>query len=137
MPFCIYTYIFWCIVCRLLSSTASIQITLERETAIYVVHISSPKSISLGLQIELGFCFQVFGIPLERCSNYSTCGECTSSRDPLCGWCALDQYCSRDAHCTRSSDEGRWVNRQELCIISVSLATNSMDVDLIKSVSLE
>ena len=81
------------------------------------------------------FYVQVFEIPLERCSNYTSCTDCTSSRDPLCGWCALEQYCSRDIYCPGSSSKGHWVNNAEQCIVFVSLAINSMDVDLIKNVS--
>ena len=36
--------------------------------------------------------------------------------------------------CPRHEDEGHWVSGQKQCIVSVSLATNSMDVDLIKKV---
>jgi hypothetical protein len=78
----------------------------------------------------------VFQVPLESCSNYTTCGECTSSKDPLCGWCTLEQYCSRDIDCPRHLDKGHWVAGQEQCIVSVSLAIDSMDVDLIQNVDL-
>uniref|UniRef100_A0A671R0E5 Plexin A1 n=1 Tax=Sinocyclocheilus anshuiensis TaxID=1608454 RepID=A0A671R0E5_9TELE len=32
---------------------------------------------------------QVTRVPVERCSQYSSCSECLSSRDPHCGWCVL------------------------------------------------
>ncbi|CAI7989820.1 Plexin-A4 [Geodia barretti] len=78
----------------------------------------------------------VFVIPLERCSNYTTCGECTGSGDPLCGWCTLGQYCSQSVECSGSSHTAHWVDNQHLCIASVSLTRASMDVDLIQSVDL-
>ncbi|KAL0608870.1 Plexin-A2 [Plecturocebus cupreus] len=28
-------------------------------------------------------------VPVESCEQYTTCGECLSSGDPHCGWCAL------------------------------------------------
>ena len=91
------------------------------------------KSIDhYALSVYVGI--QVFKVPLERCSNYTTCDECTGSKDPLCGWCTLEQYCSRDIDCPRHVDEGHWVSGQKQCIVSVSLATNSMDVDLIEKV---
>lgn len=80
---------------------------------------------------------QVFVIPLERCSNYTTCNECASSRDPLCGWCSLGQYCSPSIDCSSSSHAGHWVDNKEQCIMSVSLTSTSMAVDFIQSVSLE
>lgn len=71
---------------------------------------------------------------MERCADYTTCDECTRSDDPLCGWCAVEEYCSRDIYCPRSSDKGHWVNGPDQCIASVSLGTDTMDIDLIKKV---
>ncbi|CAM4619083.1 unnamed protein product [Leuciscus chuanchicus] len=32
---------------------------------------------------------QVTRVPVESCSQYTSCFECLSSRDPHCGWCVL------------------------------------------------
>uniref|UniRef100_A0A671WGU2 Plexin A2 n=1 Tax=Sparus aurata TaxID=8175 RepID=A0A671WGU2_SPAAU len=36
---------------------------------------------------------QVTQVPIESCEQYGTCGECLSSGDPHCGWCASHTAC--------------------------------------------
>uniref|UniRef100_A0A672N9B4 Plexin-A1 n=1 Tax=Sinocyclocheilus grahami TaxID=75366 RepID=A0A672N9B4_SINGR len=47
---------------------------------------------------------QVTRVPVERCSQYSSCSECLSSRDPHCGWCVLHNICSRRDRCERADE---------------------------------
>ena len=61
---------------------------------------------------------QVFLYPLETCSEATTCEECTGEGSfPLCGWCTVENKCSRRSQCESSSEERRWVVSSEQCII--------------------
>ena len=60
---------------------------------------------------------QVLQYPLERCSESATCGECTGENSfPLCGWCTVEDKCSRRSQCLNSSQSGRWVQSSSDCI---------------------
>ena len=48
------------------------------------------------------FPLQVFLYPLETCSTVTTCGECTEA-GPLCGWCTVENKCSRRSQCQNVS----------------------------------
>ena len=63
----------------------------------------------------LPFPLQVSLYPLEICSNANTCGECTKA-GPLCGWCTVENKCSRRSQCQNSSKERRWVDSSDQCI---------------------
>ena len=58
---------------------------------------------------------QVSLYPLETCSTVSTCGECTEA-GPLCGWCTVENKCSRRSQCQNSSELRRWVDSFDQCI---------------------
>ena len=61
---------------------------------------------------------QVFLYPLETCSESLTCDECVSSF-PLCGWCTVENKCSRVSQCLDSSQTGRWVQESDQCITTI------------------
>ncbi|XP_061187688.1 plexin-B-like isoform X2 [Saccostrea echinata] len=52
---------------------------------------------------------KVAKIPVQNCSQYTTCNECLSSRDPYCGWCTLSHRCSLKNECYNPTPT-RWVN---------------------------
>ena len=56
-------------------------------------------------------------IPLEMCSEMTTCEACTGDEAfPLCGWCTVEDKCSRRSQCQNYTEEGRWVKNTEQCI---------------------
>ena len=62
---------------------------------------------------------QVFLYPLETCSDVTTCEECTGEGSfPLCGWCTVENKCSRRSQCQDSTEERRWVDSSDQCIIT-------------------
>ncbi|CAI8056131.1 Plexin-A4, partial [Geodia barretti] len=78
---------------------------------------------------------QVFLYPLETCSESSSCVECTGEDSfPLCGWCTVEDKCSRRSHCLDSSQPGRWVQSSSECIFTaVSPAQFTLDSPTIVS----
>ncbi|XDV36516.1 hypothetical protein PO909_006277 [Leuciscus waleckii] len=59
---------------------------------------------------------QVTRVPVESCSQYTSCFECLSSRDPHCGWCVLHNICSRRDHCERADEPQRFTSQVDQCV---------------------
>ncbi|XP_077862313.1 plexin-A2-like [Saccoglossus kowalevskii] len=57
---------------------------------------------------------QITKVPVENCENFTTCNDCLGVNgvgDPYCGWCTLENRCSRwnvcQGHIDRSTN--RWI----------------------------
>uniref|UniRef100_A0A8C1R6Z9 Plexin A1 n=1 Tax=Cyprinus carpio TaxID=7962 RepID=A0A8C1R6Z9_CYPCA len=72
---------------------------------------------------------QVTRVPVERCSQYSSCSECLSSRDPHCGWCVLHNICSRRDRCERADEPQRFASRVETCV-ELTVQPNNISVTM-------
>ncbi|XP_026070370.1 plexin-A1-like [Carassius auratus] len=72
---------------------------------------------------------QVTRVPVERCSQYSSCSECLSSRDPHCGWCVLHNICSRRDRCERADEPQRFASREEQCV-ELTVQPNNISVTM-------
>lgn len=70
---------------------------------------------------------QVTRVPVESCEQYTTCGECLSSGDPHCGWCALHNMCSRRDKCQRAWEANRFAASISQCM-SLEVHPNSISV---------
>lgn len=62
---------------------------------------------------------QVLRIPLEECSNFTDCDSCISYNNPLCGWCTVENKCSRRSQCQNAAETERWVQESSQCISTV------------------
>uniref|UniRef100_A0ACB8F530 Uncharacterized protein n=1 Tax=Sphaerodactylus townsendi TaxID=933632 RepID=A0ACB8F530_9SAUR len=49
-------------------------------------YLPIPAAVAEGEEIPRD---EVSQVSVESCEQYTTCGECLSSGDPHCGWCAL------------------------------------------------
>ena len=58
-----------------------------------------------------------------NCSSASSCDECVSIGDPLCGWCVLEDKCSSSSSCMDSESTGRYLTQgqQDSCIDSITI----------------
>ncbi|XP_066482321.1 plexin-A2 isoform X2 [Tiliqua scincoides] len=70
---------------------------------------------------------QVSQVPVESCEQYITCGECLSSGDPHCGWCALHHTCSRKDKCERADEPFRFAASINQCM-SIIVQPSSIPV---------
>ncbi|XP_026111791.1 plexin-A1-like [Carassius auratus] len=70
---------------------------------------------------------QVTRVPVERCSQYSSCSKCLSSRDPHCGWCVLSHICSRRDRCERADEPQRFTSRVDQCV-ELTVQPNNISV---------
>ena len=48
---------------------------------------------------------QVHRHTVDMCGSYSSCDTCTSSPDPVCGWCVLHGHCTRQSLCPPVQDK--------------------------------
>eukprot|EP00731_Ephydatia_muelleri_P030187 Em0021g710a len=51
----------------------------------------------------------VIQVPFEQCSNFIGCLSCVVNVNPLCGWCTVEQKCSRRSQCQNSTREISWI----------------------------
>ena len=52
---------------------------------------------------------KVIEVPIEQCSNLTGCLSCVVNVNPLCGWCTVEQKCSRRSQCQKSTKETSWI----------------------------
>ena len=100
-----------------LSSTAS---------AYTHAHMHPPPSPSPSLHAVLSYFFfftslpfpKVHRLPVEECSNFTDCSACITNGGLLCGWCSVENKCSRRPQCANhnSSDGLRWVQTTDRCL---------------------
>uniref|UniRef100_A0A8D1V3G5 Plexin-A2 n=1 Tax=Sus scrofa TaxID=9823 RepID=A0A8D1V3G5_PIG len=82
---------------------------------------------------------QITRVPVESCEQYTTCGECLSSGDPHCGWCALHNMCSRRDTCQRAWEPNRFAASISQCMSlevhpsSISVSEPSRQLSLVVS----
>ncbi|XP_064399093.1 plexin-A1-like isoform X2 [Halichondria panicea] len=58
----------------------------------------------------------VFRVPIEECSQRMDCTSCTNDPNPLCGWCVVENKCSRQTQCQNSSLSSRWIQDNTICV---------------------
>ncbi|XP_064399095.1 plexin A3-like isoform X2 [Halichondria panicea] len=64
---------------------------------------------------------------VDMCGSYSSCDTCTSSPDPVCGWCVLQGRCTRQSLCPSVPDKNGvqqtvWVQTSGECPV-ITMAT--------------
>ena len=58
---------------------------------------------------------KVYQVPIEECSQHIDCTSCTNDLNPLCGWCVVENKCSRQTQCQNSSLSSRWIQDNANC----------------------
>ena len=82
---------------------------------------------------------QVVQLPIEECSSHADCASCIADRNPLCGWCVVENQCSRQSQCQTSTVNGtstlRWIQDSTQCLIYVTVTPNEYSLDTPELVS--
>ena len=74
---------------------------------------------------------QLFRVPVEDCGSHSTCEECVSDRDPLCGWCGIQNTCTRLSQCANYNLTYRWIRDDTTFCFSISqVSPDSSNINL-------
>ena len=75
----------------------------------------SPVPLWVALNLHLNsyhtkrFFFQVIQFPIAECAPLLDCIRCLGNGNPLCGWCVVENKCSRISECQNSDDSARWI----------------------------
>ena len=108
---------------------------------------------------------QVVQIPIEQCSRFTDClscaaiaaqlrqsvnlehcsmgiwttwgrgGEVTNNVNPICGWCTVEQKCSRRSQCQNSTVSTRWVQGgTSLCLSNTSVTPTKFVQEMLTNV---
>ena len=77
------------------------------------------------------FHVQVIALKTEDCSSATSCSECVSLGDPLCGWCIIENKCSRRPFCQNNDRTGRYLTQgdNDSCIDTVSINPSTYVID--------
>jgi len=59
---------------------------------------------------------RVYKVEVADCEQYETCQSCSNSRDPHCGWCSLENRCTKKSECLRSEVAYRWMQISGECL---------------------
>ena len=57
---------------------------------------------------------QVIRLPVDDCLSQTNCTSCLSNGNPLCGWCVVENKCSRRSECSNSDLTSRWLHASAL-----------------------
>uniref|UniRef100_A0A671QHC6 Plexin A3 n=1 Tax=Sinocyclocheilus anshuiensis TaxID=1608454 RepID=A0A671QHC6_9TELE len=70
---------------------------------------------------------QVSRLPVESCSQYSSCKTCLGSGDPHCGWCVLHNKCSRKEACEKWAEMLHFSMELKHCV-DITVTPDNMSV---------
>ena len=74
---------------------------------------------------------ELLRIPVSDCERHETCGECVSDRDPLCGWCSVENSCKRQSVCENSHLTYRWIDDDVTTCLSVTgISPDSSNINI-------
>ncbi len=71
---------------------------------------------------------QVIRIPIEECSSNEDCSGCIMEDNPLCGWCVVENKCSRQSLCRdgNSTTSTRWIPSNPSADVSTQCIFNTI-----------
>ncbi len=72
---------------------------------------------------------KVYQVPIEECSQRIDCTSCINDLNPLCGWCAVENKCSRQTQCQNSSLSRRWTQDNTNCFTAATVDTMQLVLD--------
>ena len=76
------------------------------------------------------YTIQVIAILVEDCQSLRDCTSCTGVGDPLCGWCSIENKCSRRSECSVNNETRRWIQDQTMCMANFAISPNTLSVNL-------
>ena len=76
------------------------------------------------------YTIQVIAILVEDCQSFRDCTSCTGLGDPLCGWCSIENKCSRRSECSNYNETRRWIQDQSMCIANFAISPNAVSTSM-------
>ncbi|XP_074600461.1 plexin-B-like isoform X2 [Brevipalpus obovatus] len=90
--------------------------------------------------------YKLAKVSIQRCNEYSSCGQCLQARNPYCGWCSLEKRCTLKSTCTKTSNassnsnsnnNGLWLSMDaQQCIDFQSIKPESLPITSAATVEL-
>ena len=72
----------------------------------------------------------MIAIPVEDCESFRDCTSCSGLGDPLCGWCSIEDKCSRRSECSYNNETRRWIQDQTMCIVNFAISPTTHPVEV-------
>ncbi|XP_023930655.1 plexin-B-like [Lingula anatina] len=88
------------------SNTSAVEYATVQVSSDQVKHILLD---STGEHMYVMTKYKVSKLKVEDCGSYSSCEDCLASKDPFCGWCSLENKCSRKSQCSDPDAAERWL----------------------------
>jgi plexin A len=69
------------------------------------------------LMLSLSPPLQLLRHSVDMCHTFTSCSECLTSGDPVCGWCPLSGACTRQSNCPSVAPVNSpiWINQASSC----------------------
>ena len=73
----------------------------------------------------------MIALKVEDCSSATSCSECVSLGDPSCGWCMIENKCSRRIFCQDNNETRRYLTQGDnnSCINTIHIYQTPYVVD--------
>ena len=73
----------------------------------------------------------MIALKTEDCSSATSCSGCVSLGDPLCGWCMIENKCSRRPFCQNNDQTGRYLTQGDNnnCFDTASINPSTYVID--------
>ena len=73
----------------------------------------------------------MIALKIEGCSSATSCSQCVSLGDPLCGWCMIENKCSRRPFCMDNNETRRYLTQGDSnsCFDTVSINPSTYVID--------
>ena len=72
----------------------------------------------------------MIAIPVEDCESFRDCTSCSGLGDPLCGWCSIEDKCSRRSECSNNDETRRWIQDQDICLVNFAISPTTHPVEV-------
>ena len=110
------------------------QIQIQSELGmVYAVTSTSVNYLMYIVPFHKLIVFQVIQIPLADCSSHPDCTSCLGNGNPLCGWCVVENKCSRMSECQNPEDSAKWIQAARTNIAQCPTITVSPDQYVVDS----
>ena len=102
---------------------------LERLT--FSERITGVRADQLGDRLFAITNSRLLRIPVSDCERHETCSQCVSDRDPLCGWCSVQNSCLRQSLCYNSLLTYRWIaDDVSTCLSVTAISPDSSNINI-------
>ena len=94
---------------------------LQWKSGLDYVYVATETTVRIAISVSYYDCYvcelnlKVTQVPVEDCASSTDCTSCLSIGNPLCGWCIVENKCSRRTQCQNVSVQStrRWIPQDQ------------------------